>query len=241
MTAHLPRTGRSASIADGFLELLYPARCVLCDAPGSVLCPACEAWLVPIDRETACPRCGAPDGVRQCVACQGVTFAFSAARAVGSLDDDHSRIVTVYKDSLERRLAAPIARLMAVAAGEDWRSWADCVAFVPDGADAWRRRGFDHMEEVARPFAALCHVPLVDVLVHGRAPDQRSLSREQRAASARGVFSPAPGGGVGDVAGRRVLLVDDVFTTGATASAAAETLLALGAADVRLVVFARVW
>lgn len=231
-----------AVLCDGLLELLYPARCVVCDLPGTVFCEPCEQHLRLIDRQKACPLCGAPDGVEQCVACVGQTFSFSAARSVGSFDDAFSRLITVYKDTGERRLAPPIARLMVVAAGDDWRSWADGVVFVPDTAAAYQRRGSDHMEAVARIFSSHLHAPLLDVLVSESGSDQRGLSRLGRADRAAGSFSLVDGDTASHmVRGRDLILLDDVFTTGATLDAAAAVLLAAGAHEVRAVVLARVW
>lgn len=229
-------------LRDGFLESFYPARCAICDLPGTMLCEACEQRLCPIDRAVACPRCGAPDGVDQCVACAGQTFSFSGARAAGSFDGSFSRLITIYKDAGERRLAPEIARLMVIAAGDDWRSWADGVAFIPDSAAAYRRRGFDHMEEIARVFSAHVRAPFLDVLVSEGTGDQRGLSRLDRAERAAGTFSLVEDEAVlRMVGGRDLILLDDVLTTGATLDAAAATLLEAGAHEVRVVVLARVW
>ena len=113
---------------------------------------------------------------------------------------------------------------------------ADAVTFVPVTAAAFARRGFDHMEAVARPFAELAGKPLADALAkHGRA-DQRALGRAARAESAQGVYEV-----VADVRGMRLLVLDDVITTGATLSAVAEALAASGAARVEALALARVW
>lgn len=227
-------------LAEGLLELVYPARCAVCDKPGTALCDSCERELDLIDASTACPRCGAPFGLGQCVACSGQDFAFSAGRAVGSFDNAFSLLVTVYKDGGERRLAEPIARLMARAAGASWRVWADAVVFVPDSADAFARRGFDHMELIASPFAGYLRVPLLDVVVRGAAADQRGLGRSERADNTADSFSLVEGA-EGLLRGRRVLLLDDVFTTGATLHAVSRVLLDSGAREVRALVLARVW
>lgn len=115
-------------------------------------------------------------------------------------------------------------------------SGADAVVFVPATAAAFRRRGFDHMEAIARSFCDLSGVPLLDALVKYGHGDQRELGRDERREHARGMYET-----VEDVRGRRLLLVDDVITTGATMAAASAELKRAGAAAVDGLAIARVW
>jgi len=234
----------AARFAAAVSELVSPTRCVGCDALGSLLCPSCERSLPFVDRKEACPRCGAPGGRLVCTECQHVLeqggFPFSAARCAGSFDGVFARLVTTYKDGGERDLAPVLARLLAIAAGQDWRMWADAVTFVPARPEAYRRRGFDHMELVASHLASRLRLPLADVLVCGRRRDQRGLSAVGRAANMRDAFSPVEEA-CEQVRGQRLLLADDVFTTGSTLAAATEVLLAAGAREVRVIVLCRVW
>lgn len=156
------------------------------------------------------------------------------------------RIIRAYKDAGEQRLAEPIAELMLDAAehAEDVAreryggliAQADAVTFVPVTAAAYARRGFDHMERIAAAFSRLSGVPLVDALVKYGSADQRALDRAERRAQARGAYEV-----VEPVAGMRLLLLDDVITTGATVRAARAALLRAGAARVDALAFARVW
>lgn len=146
----------------------------------------------------------------------------------------------------ERRLAPYLAELLydtalhaQVAAPDRYGgvlSGADAVVFVPATAAAFRRRGFDHMEAIARPFCELSGVPLLDALVKYGHGDQRELGREERRERARGMYET-----VEDVRGRRLLLIDDVITTGATMAAASAELKRAGAAAVDGLAIARVW
>ena len=115
-------------------------------------------------------------------------------------------------------------------------SGADAVVFVPATAAAFRRRGFDHMEAIARSFCDLSGVPLLDALVKYGHGDQRELGRDERREHARGMYET-----VEDVRGRRLLLIDDVITTGATMAAASAELKRAGAAAVDGLAIARVW
>ncbi len=218
----------------GLLELLAPTRCAGCDLPGVLLCERCRRAIVRVATAAACPRCGAPDGARHCSECDGRTYAFAGARCAGVLTHPLARLVVLYKDGGERRLAPVLATLL-VEALADWTAWPDAVAGIPASRSAMLRRGFDHGAVLADSLASELSVARLAALVSAAKGDQRRLGREQRAANvARGLVSRP-----GIVVPSRVLLVDDVLTTGATLDAAARVLLAAGAAEVRVAAVAR--
>ncbi len=221
-------------LLDGMLELVYPTRCAGCDLPGSVLCDACRDSLPLIDAWSACPRCGAPFGWLVCTECWDRELAFARGIALGSLEQPLSRIVTLYKDAGERRLATELAELL-FGATKPWRGWPDLVTCVPATERARRRRGFDHALDISLGLAELLDVPHAQALSRERALDQRALGRNDRFANAAGTFRASSA-----LAGN-VLLVDDVLTTGATLDDAARALLAAGAAEVRVATIARAW
>ena len=231
---------------DAILEALSPTRCVGCERPGALLCDRCRRELIRIDPLHACPRCGAPFGDLLCTECHEIEMACDRCLATAVFDGVPARMVRTYKDGGERRLADVIAELMldtARAAEQDggprWDdllSGADAATFVPATTAAFRRRGFDHMDEVARAFSALTGIPLTDTLAKRGRSDQRALGRAGRREQAQGVYQV-----VADVQGQRLLLLDDVITTGATVSAAAEALKRAGAATVDALALARVW
>jgi len=113
---------------------------------------------------------------------------------------------------------------------------ADAIVFVPATPVAYRRRGFDHMEAVACETSKLLGIPVLDALVKQDARDQRKLDRGGRLANATDAYDV-----VEPVAGMRLLLIDDVITTGATMDACAEVLGRAGAEKVDRLAFARVW
>lgn len=222
-------------LAEGLAELLSPTRCAGCELPGALLCPACERDLPRIDPLDACARCGAPVGGGACVECAGREYAFASARCLGTLGPPLSRMVVLHKDAGERRLGAVLGALAA----EAWlaapaRGAPQAVAFVPASRHALRRRGFDHAEGIARAAASRLDVPCVKALARVRGGDQRALGRDARLAALEGTFAlgsqtPPP----------RVLLVDDVFTTGATLHAAALALRSAGCGEVHALAVAR--
>ena len=221
---------------DAFAELIAPTRCGGCDGQDALFCARCRAWLEQnYDPRRACPRCGAPFGALVCTECAQTAFAFSAACVLGVLDGPLARAIVMMKDRGEERLATVLAQLLAQRV---WPGWADAVAFVPVSPAALRARGFDQGRAVAWALAAALDLPLGRFLIRPHSTDLRSLDREQRRAAVAESFKPGP-----DAARvsryPHVLLVDDVFTTGATTDACARLLLEAGAAEVRVACLAR--
>lgn len=219
---------------DAIAELLFPTRCAGCDLPGGLLCDACAERLPLIDPFTACPRCGAPTVSACCVECADVPFTFAAARCAGVLEPPLSRMVALHKDAGERRLAPALASL-ALDALAGWLEWPDVVCGVPASPAAVLHRGFDHGALLAASLGALSGIPAIEPLRCRPRLDQRALTREQRRANAARSIVPRAGVHVPP----RILLLDDVFTTGATLDAAASALLSAGAVEVRVVAVAR--
>jgi predicted amidophosphoribosyltransferase len=222
-------------LIEGLAELLFPTRCAGCELPGAVLCDRCRDELPRVNPAGACLRCGAPFGYLVCTECWSREWAFEAALAVGSLEAPLARAVVLHKDAGERRLAEVFGRLLAEQVGAAWPDWAQSVAYVPSTRAAVRRRGFDHGRAIASTVAAELDLPLADALQRSAARDQRALGRSERAANVAGTFRVASG------VSERVVLCDDVFTTGATLDAAAAALLSAGADAVRVAAVARAW
>lgn len=126
---------------------------------------------------------------------------------------------------------------------QDWAQWADALVYVPASPEALLRRGFDHMERVAEIVSRRTGMTIVHALVSCKgACDQRELGRRERLANRSGSFSLAADAvPEADALPRRIVLIDDVFTTGATLSAAAHVLLDGGAHEIRTVTCCRVW
>lgn len=217
----------------GLLDLVFPPRCAGCDRPGRLLCEECACLVPRVSPGRACARCGAPAD-DACAECGETEFAFIAARCAALLAPPVSRAVVLLKDGGERRYANLLASLLAeVALG--WLAADDVIVPVPASPGAVRRRGFDHAVDIARALSKMTDARLAYPLVARATADQRALNREGRFANRSQAFAiaaAAPGH-------PRVVLLDDVFTTGATLDAAARTLIAHGTCEVRALAVAR--
>lgn len=239
----------AGAVGDMALEALSPTRCAGCERPGVLLCDECLRSLVLIDPRESCTRCGAPYGRVLCTECRGAKTELDRCLACALFAGPLPRLIRAYKDGGERRLCHVIAQVLLDTAlhAQDaaptryggMLSNADFITFVPATKNAYRRRGFDHMEAVAQSLAGMAGVPVLDCIVKHGSSDQRKLGREGRLAAAGSIYevpsSVRPG-----VRGARALLLDDVITTGATMTSVAATLKGAGAAHVDGLAAARV-
>ena len=250
--ARVARWSRLARrIGSGAVELVYPAACVGCGteldsapAPGhqDLICRACLERLALFDG-ALCSRCGATvvaNGDRdECPRCRGVKLWFDETAALGEYDGLLREWVLEMKDHRGDRLALALAELVWERCGERLRaSQPDVVVPV---AMHWRRRcsrGTNGAAIMAERLARRLGVPLaVGLLRRERnTPPQFTLPPSQRRANVRGAFSVNAGY---HLSRARVLVVDDILTTGATCSEAARVLKRSGAAYVAAVVAAR--
>jgi predicted amidophosphoribosyltransferase len=170
--------------------------------------------------------------VARCVECAGRRLAFVRARAAVEYDAPVRRIVGAWKERGLRRLAAWAA---AVVADTHERPDGTSLTFVPADPERRLRRGHHPAEALARELARTWGIGLEPLLVRARgSPRQRELGRAQRRGNVAAAFTAR-----GGVLPGRLVLVDDVYTTGATANAAAAALRKAGCAEVEIVTFAR--
>ena len=216
-----------------FLDLLLPVRCVVCGAGGEQLCEGCRETL-PLLRPPFCERCGAPTAwpVVRCRECSGRRLAFASARAAVEYDDRVRRLVVAWKERGLRCLAAEAADVMVRALPTPDVSE---LAFVPPDRERHRLRGHHPAERLTRELGERWQLPVHPLLARNRhAPRQRGLTLPDRRRNVAGAFAPAA------KAPTRLALVDDVYTSGATAAAAASALRKGGARRVEVLTFARV-
>ncbi len=232
----------------GALDLLYPRVCLGCRAGlhGSDrhhLCAACESALPRFGAE-ACPRCGmglgpAAPAATRCPDCAGRPLAFDGAVALGPYRDGLRDLVLQLKFGGERVIAGDLGRLLAARLDADPRAAGlDAVVPVPLHPKTEGTRGYNQAALLAEALARRPGRPVVEGVLRKvrETVPQATLDAPRRAGNLAGAFTvrrPAR------VAGRRIALVDDVMTTGATASAAAAALKAAGALCVMAAVVGR--
>lgn len=225
---------------------LSPIVCMSCHKRGHFICENCYTRLPFISPSLACCNCASPYGWLSCTACDE-PWELTQTSSVLELSPLVRRMITDFKDRGELRLAVVIAALLSSYVmqlldkdGASARAHAflhpDCVCFVPATASAYRRRGFDHMELVAKNFCAYTRLPFADIALRPQAADQRKLSRTARLANLSGSISI-----LRDCSGLSFLILDDVITTGASIRELASALRARGAREVAALSFARAW
>ena len=196
------------------------------------MCNGCRAALPRIP-PPLCERCGAPTAwpVSRCAECAGRRVAFASARAAVRYEDGVRAIVAAWKERGLRRLAELAAEVVADVLA---RPQVAGLAFVPPHRDRTLERGYHPAERLARELGRRWELPVEPLLKRTGSPKrQRGLSLKERRGNVRGVFRPA-----GD-SPPAVALVDDVYTSGATANAAASALRKAGGRRVHVVTFAR--
>lgn len=213
--------------AEVLANLFYPQYCVGCSRQASdVLCRACFEAL-PFVGRPFCGRCGAPTAfeVFGCDECRDKDFAFDGARAPLQYEGVGEELVHALK---YRGYLRVVEKVMAPhMAGVLGGGRFDAVVPVPLHRTRLARRGFNQAELMAGGVAGRIEAPVLDKLkVVRRTRDQVELSAHERRANVAGAYAAR-----GPVIGK-VLLVDDVFTTGATLSECAGVLRKAGAGEV---------
>ena len=226
-----------ARLALAFLDALFPPRCVACGEQGSFLCPACREAM-PRALPPRCPLCWQPERRGEmCGRCAQGRPAFEAARSLCVYQGPVREAVHALKYNHLSALARPMGEIMA-AYVEAEALPVDMVVPVPLFGRRRRLRGYNQSALLAREVARLCGLPLAERGLARRRdtpPQARSVDAEARRRNVAGAFAAAPR----RVEGRRVLLIDDVMTTGATLDACAQALRQAGAASVWALTFAR--
>ncbi len=239
---------RLRTFAAGLADLVWPRSCFLCDQPvadvepSACLCGPCRAELT-ADNSTTCPRCASTVGPFTdlsdgCLQCRGKRFHFAGAVRLGPYAGRLREAVLRLKHEAGEPLAEELGELFAdVRRSSLTASQPEVVVPIPLH---WRRRwtrGYNQSAAVARALACRLGLPCrPGWLVRVRpTPSQRAQSATERWANVRGAFRVDRSAAV---RGARILLVDDVLTTGATADAAAVALGQAGAAQVTTAVLA---
>ena len=247
LLAHLHTGARFAG--RGVLDLLLPPNCATCDQPvqrPGQLCVDCFR-LTGFVSDPCCFRCGVPfpmaslGGAEQlCPACSLLPPVFGQARAALRYDKQSRRLILPLKHADRTDLVAALAPLM-VRAGAKLMARADLLVPVPLHRRRLFQRRYNQAALLAHAIARRTRVPVQpDALVRTRATDPLGdKSAEARATEVQRAFAVRPSR-VERIKAARIVLIDDVMTSGATANECAAALLRSGAASVDVLVAARV-
>lgn len=208
------------------LDLLFPPKCPFCgrvlEQPRALLCPGCQPLLPWLDHK---------DAVRK------VEFT-SGCYSVLEYRDAVRTAIHRYKFTPIRARGGPLGKLMAQCVQDHPEIRADVIAWAPLSRKRLKERGFDQAQELARAIGREFGLPAQPLLVKTRDTVRQSdlLQNAQRKANVLGVYALRPGAAV---RGCRILLVDDVVTSGSTLSACAKVLVEAGAEEVWCVTLAQ--
>lgn len=225
-----------SKLATAFEDALFPKDCT-CDVCGAELiadtrvrlCSHCVDTL-PFVGEHICLYCGMPlkDESDYCNRCQYSRQEFSKNRAPLVYDGDVKRLIYAFKFNQKKYIAETLGALMA----DEYlkRSMdADIIVFVPMTKEEEKKRGYNQSELLANEVGKRLNMPVLPALVKIRSTSaQKELKGKDRATNLEGAFACV----FDQVKNRRILLIDDIFTTGATANECAKTLLKAKARDV---------
>ncbi len=216
----------------GLLDLLLPERCASCGSEEGPLCRSCRGTLTRL-REPLCRRCGASVAwpVDRCRECAGRRLGFASARSAVAYDGVGIRLVMAWKQGGRRGLAGLAADLVCELIPAPS---VEAVAYVPSvrARELWR--GHNPAQRLAQELTGRWNLPLATLLARAGSPrPQRGLALGERRRNVAGSFRAT------GRAPETVLLVDDVYTTGATVASAAQTLRRAGAVRIEVVTFAR--
>lgn len=221
---------------DTFDDALYPLDCT-CDVCGEELvedtryrlCSECIANL-PYAKGHICLNCGMPldDESDYCNRCQNQKSSFVKNRSPLVYDGEVKRMIHKLKFGKKKYIAQTLGALMAdkyLESGMD----SEIIVFVPMTESELKKRGFNQAELLAMEVGRRLDIPVLPALVKIKdTSQQKELKGKDRASNLEGAFACL----FEQVKGRKILLVDDVFTTGATANECANTLLKAKAREV---------
>jgi competence protein ComFC len=217
------------------LDFVFPPQCVACRAYGALLCASCAQRVQPVGL-TICECCGRPQPttVVQCTQCrQQLRLSIRSLRIAALHTSPLREAIHAFKYGQQPELAAPLARyLVATIQASTWQSTLhriEGVVPVPLSRERREERGYNQAELLASAFCYSVQLPLCSAwLVRQRATQsQVGLNAVERQHNVAGAFVAARA-----VTGKELLLIDDVYTTGATMQACAEALLNAGATAV---------
>lgn len=231
----------------GLFSLIFPDDCRICEQPlrqvsRVPVCAACLAKPEPLTAEYFCAQCRAPfrnsfplDEQGLCALCRRGVSGFDAAYSYGFYEGDLRELIHLFKYGRVQTLAKPLGRFLALALPRE-ESFDAIVPMPLHWRKRWQR-GFNQANLLAREISRRTHTPVRNALRRVRfTATQAGLTNAKRRQNVSGAFRAK---GEQALRGQRILLVDDVMTTGSTAAACARALKMAGARQVVLLTLAR--
>lgn len=208
---------------DWLFDLLFPEKCILCgcilEKDAQDLCKTCRI---------EAPECGLS---------KEKLPNLHSWTALWHYRDLVRRSILRYKFYGKRSYAAAYARLLGMKLMKEDRLNVDLITWIPISAKRLKKRGFDQCRLLAEALSAEVELPVAPLLKKtvDNQPQSRITGYAHRRANVMGAYSAI---NIRQIAGRRILLLDDILTTGATAGECARVLLTAGAEEVHLAVIA---
>lgn len=226
------------------LDWIYPPKCMACqtilmpvhNSFEKYLCANCKSLFVPI-ADPFCLRCGHPkknssvSTQSSCISCRGKEFYFENHRAAFAYEEVVREMVLNIKFRSKRQVAQGLGWLFADVC-KNWNIKGDYIVPIPLHPSKKRMRGFNQATLLAQPIGSVCGIPVANnmMLRIKKTPPQSGLSalaREQNLSNAFRCNNKKY-----NVAGKTIILIDDIFTSGATINACAKCLLESNAAKI---------
>jgi len=223
--------------------LIFPGKCLVCgrdllceQTEGIPLCSECRVKLVPLAGDR-CQKCGRLliSELEVCTSCRNKEFAFKSHKSLFVYRSEIKELIYQYKFRKRRSLANWFASLMSQEI--DNNSNYDLIVPVPPNPATLAKRGFDQVNYLSRLVAARTRLNSLNCLAHRKGKSQKSLNLAERLKNIEDLFYYK--GHSEAVANKRILLIDDIFTTGATLHACAKILLEKKAASVTAMTIAQ--
>ncbi|MEE3420459.1 MAG: ComF family protein [Lachnospiraceae bacterium] len=229
------RRTHKSKFYENVLDLVYPRRCPICHgiAPwGEDICPECREKL-PFVTTKRCRKCGKPveDFETLCDDCKATPHIYDEGMGLLLYNETMRDTMAYLKFKGRREYGAVLGRVLAASVPDKIRRWQpDAVVPVPVHRDKLISRGYNQAEEIARPLAERYGIPLRTDLVVRREKTaaMKALNKKERFQNLKGAFAVPDGVRVPP----RILIVDDIYTTGATIDAMSAVLIDNGAAHV---------
>ncbi|MDO4519422.1 MAG: ComF family protein [Eubacteriales bacterium] len=216
-------------------DWIYPRCCPVCNRilknKNDWVCPECRGFIKPI-HSPYCLKCGKPveEPNAVCTDCERHRAHYDRGRGMFVYDDRWKESILLYKNSGRREYGDFYAFLLAKCAKAELEKWRpDCIVPVPLSKKKKRKRGFNQAEYLAEKLSERTGIPVDASCIRKRREtlQQKALNRGQRMKNLKNAFEV-----LHDVRGRRILLLDDVYTTGSTMDTLAEELKRNGAEKV---------